>query len=155
DHTVSGAVLLPGAAMAELAIRAGDETDTPTLEELVIEQPLALPDSGSLDIRVVVGGPDESERRDVRVYSRAEESTHWTEHATGTLAQDSPAPPPPAVAEWPPAGAEPVAVEGLYEQMAEGGYDYGPTFQGMKAVWTRDGEVFAEAALPEEPTEAG
>ncbi|MCQ6253317.1 polyketide synthase dehydratase domain-containing protein, partial [Streptomyces malaysiensis] len=35
DHTVSGAVLLPGAAMAELAIRAGDETATPTLEELV------------------------------------------------------------------------------------------------------------------------
>ncbi|WP_344315690.1 polyketide synthase dehydratase domain-containing protein, partial [Streptomyces rhizosphaericus] len=154
DHTVSGAVLLPGAAMAELAIRAGDETDAPTLEELVIEQPLALPDSGSLDIRVVVGGPDESERRDVRVYSRAEESTQWTEHATGTLAQDSAAPPPPAVAEWPPAGAEPVAVGGLYEQMAEGGYDYGPTFQGLRAVWTRDGEVFAEAALPEEQTEA-
>ncbi|WP_143678095.1 type I polyketide synthase, partial [Streptomyces rhizosphaericus] len=126
----------------------------PTLEELVIEQPLALPDSGSLDIRVVVGGPDESERRDVRVYSRAEESTQWTEHATGTLAQDSAAPPPPAVAEWPPAGAEPVAVGGLYEQMAEGGYDYGPTFQGLRAVWTRDGEVFAEAALPEEQTEA-
>ncbi|MFE9069007.1 type I polyketide synthase, partial [Streptomyces violaceusniger] len=158
DHTVSGAVLLPGAAMAELAIRAGDETDTPTLDELVIEQPLALPDSGFLDIRVVVGGPDESGRRDVRIYSRAEEETaQWTEHATGTLAQDTTAPPSPAVAEWPPAGAEPVAVEGLYEQMAEGGYDYGPTFQGLKAVWTRDGEVgevFAEAALPEEQTEA-
>ncbi|MGV9856959.1 type I polyketide synthase, partial [Streptomyces sp. NPDC003442] len=154
DHTVSGAVLLPGAAMAELAIRAGDETDTPTLEELVIEQPLALPDSGSLDLRVVVGGPDESERRDVRVYSRVEESAQWTEHATGTLAQDTTAPPPPAVAEWPPVGAEPVAVEGLYVQMAEGGYDYGPTFQGLRAVWTRDGEVFAEAALPEEQSEA-
>ncbi|MBL1121059.1 SDR family NAD(P)-dependent oxidoreductase, partial [Streptomyces sp. 110] len=154
DHTVSGAVLLPGAAMAELAIRAGDETGTPTLEELVIEQPLVLPDSGSLDLRVVVGGPDESERRDVRVYSRVEESAQWTEHATGTLAQDTTAPPPPAVAEWPPAGAEPVAVEGLYEQMAEGGYDYGPTFQGLRAVWTRDGEVFAEAALPEEQSEA-
>ncbi|WP_275563053.1 type I polyketide synthase, partial [Streptomyces sp. 5-6(2022)] len=154
DHTVSGAVLLPGAAMAELAIRAGDETDTPTLEELVIEQPLALPDSGSLDIRVVVGGPDESERRDVRIYSRAEDSAQWTEHATGTLAQDTAAPPPPAVDEWPPAGAESVSVEGLYEQMAEGGYDYGPTFQGLKAVWTHDGEVFAEAALPEQQSEA-
>ncbi|MCQ8195560.1 type I polyketide synthase, partial [Streptomyces sp. RCU064] len=155
DHTVSGAVLLPGAAMAELAIRAGDETDTPTLEELVIEQPLALPDSGFLDIRVVVGGPDESDRRDVRIYSRAEESAQWTEHATGTLAQDTTtAPPPSALAEWPPADAEPVAVEGLYEQMAEGGYDYGPTFQGLKAVWTRDDEVFAEAALPEDQSEA-
>ncbi|PNG95566.1 Oleandomycin polyketide synthase [Streptomyces malaysiensis] len=155
DHTVSGAVLLPGAAMAELAIRAGDETATPTLEELVIEQPLALPDSGFVDIRAVVSGPDESGRRDVRIYSCGEEGAQWTEHATGTLAQDTASPPsPPTVAEWPPTGAESMAVEGLYQQMAEGGYDYGPTFQGLRAVWTRDGEVFAEAALPEEQTEA-
>ncbi|WP_346241330.1 SDR family NAD(P)-dependent oxidoreductase, partial [Streptomyces malaysiensis] len=154
DHTVSGAVLLPGAAMAELAIRAGDETATPTLEELVIEQPLALPDSGFVDIRAVVSGPDESGRRDVRIYSCADEGAQWTEHATGTLAQDTASPPSPTVAEWPPTGAESMAVEGLYEQMAEGGYDYGPTFQGLRAVWTRDGEVFAEATLPEEQTEA-
>ncbi|MFJ4641881.1 type I polyketide synthase, partial [Streptomyces hygroscopicus] len=153
DHTVSGAALLPGAAMAELAVRAGDETGSPTLEELVIEQPLALPDSGSVDIQVAVGGPDGAGRREVRLYSRRTDREQWTEHATGTLAEETTAAPSPAVAAWPPAGAEPVAVEGLYERMAEGGYDYGPAFQGLTAVWTRDGEVYAEAALPEEQTE--
>ncbi|MCZ0975399.1 polyketide synthase dehydratase domain-containing protein [Streptomyces albulus] len=29
------------------------------------------------------------------------------------------------------------------------GFAYGPAFQGLLAVWRRDGEVFAEAALPE------
>ncbi|WP_030844363.1 polyketide synthase dehydratase domain-containing protein, partial [Streptomyces hygroscopicus] len=153
DHAVSGAALLPGAAMAELAVRAGDETGSPTLEELVIEQPLALPDSGSVDIQVAVGGPDGAGRREVRLYSRRTDREQWTEHATGTLAEEATAAPSPAVAAWPPAGAEPVAVEGLYERMAEGGYDYGPAFQGLTAVWTRDGEVYAEAALPEEQTE--
>ncbi|GAB3832965.1 hypothetical protein GCM10027610_026040 [Dactylosporangium cerinum] len=50
---------------------------------------------------------------------------------------------------WPPSGAVPVDVDGLYEQSAETGFGYGPTFQGLQAVWRRDGEVFAEVALPE------
>ncbi|RBM10880.1 polyketide synthase dehydratase domain-containing protein, partial [Streptomyces sp. PT12] len=32
----------------------------------------------------------------------------------------------------------------------EAGYEYGPTFQGLRRAWSRDGEVFAEIALPED-----
>ncbi|MEE1743021.1 type I polyketide synthase, partial [Streptomyces sp. JV184] len=36
----------------------------------------------------------------------------------------------------------------LYEEFAAAGYDYGPLFQGVRAVWRADGEVFAEVELP-------
>ncbi|WP_344599053.1 SDR family NAD(P)-dependent oxidoreductase, partial [Streptomyces violaceusniger] len=160
DHAVSGTVLLPGAAMAELAIRAGDETDTPALEELVIGQPMTLPEDGALQVQVLVGG-EEGGRRGVRIYSRADAAQEWLEHASGTLA------PQPggsaedgmgagteeSTAEWPPPGVEPVALDDFYDDLARAGYEYGPAFRGLKAVWKRDGEVFAEAALPEEQSE--
>ncbi|MER6985098.1 polyketide synthase dehydratase domain-containing protein, partial [Streptomyces carpinensis] len=51
--------------------------------------------------------------------------------------------------QWPPADAEAVDVGTLYPDMAEQGYGYGPAFHGVRAVWRRDGEVFAEVSLPD------
>ena len=42
-----------------------------------------------------------------------------------------------------------VALEGFYERLAAAGLGYGPAFQGLRAVWRRGEEVFAEVALPE------
>ncbi|WP_369185867.1 polyketide synthase dehydratase domain-containing protein [Streptomyces sp. Y1] len=53
------------------------------------------------------------------------------------------------LATWPPAGAEPVPLDGFYSGLAEGGYGYGPAFQGLRALWRCDGEVFAEVSLPD------
>ncbi|WP_459758653.1 polyketide synthase dehydratase domain-containing protein, partial [Mycobacterium riyadhense] len=48
---------------------------------------------------------------------------------------------------WPPPGA--VAVAGsLYDQPGGvGGFHYGPAFQGVRAVWRRDQELFVEVGL--------
>ncbi len=151
DHAVSGTVLLPGTAMVELAVRAGDEADTPTLEELVISRPMTVPDEGTLHVQVLVGG-EERGRRKVGVYSRPEGIRQWTEHATGTLTAGATTPPPENAQPWPPEGSEPVALEGFYEHLAEVGYEYGPAFRGLRAVWKRDDEVFAEVSVPEEQT---
>src|SRR5205807_772104 len=78
-------------------------------------------------------GPDGDDQREA------------TCHARGTLAPNTEAEaetepvavPFPAV--WPPEGADPVAVDGLYARLAEAGYEYGPVFQGLRAAW-RDGE---------------
>jgi acyl transferase domain-containing protein len=43
DHAVAGTVLLPGAVLLELALRAGEEGGCETIEELVQEAPLILP----------------------------------------------------------------------------------------------------------------
>ncbi len=67
----------------------------------------------------------------------------------------APAPASPAwSAQWPPAGAEPVAVDALYTGLSDIGYDYGPVFQGLQAVWRDGDQVYAEVALPAESADA-
>ncbi|MCQ9136506.1 type I polyketide synthase, partial [Streptomyces hilarionis] len=150
DHAVSGTVLLPGTALVELAVRAGDEVQTSTLRELVIETPLVVPDEGAVRVQVSVGEDTGSGDRPVAVYSRpddAESGSPWMRHASGRLSAEVPAP----VAElgvWPPKDATSVNVTDLYEELDDRGYGYGPVFQGLRAVWRRDDEVFAEVALP-------
>ena len=42
-----------------------------------------------------------------------------------------------------------VPLEGFYQRLSAAGLGYGPSFQGLRAVWRRGGEVFAEVALPD------
>ena len=149
DHAVLGSVLLPGAAFVELAIRAGDEAGCTVLEELVIEAPLVLAGQAGAQLRVAVGTADETGRRAVSVYSRVEEAP-WIRHATGVLATADPVVPGAELVAWPPEGAEPVDIDGVYDDLAVAGYRYGAVFQGLRAVWRRGGEIFAEVAVPEQ-----
>ncbi|SED08292.1 pimaricinolide synthase PimS1 [Streptomyces sp. 2131.1] len=151
DHAVHGSVLLPGTAYIEMALRAGHEAGCARLEELTQETPLLLPAKGGVAVQVTVGAADETGRRDVVVYSRAEElpaDAPWTRNARGVLAVE-PAPVVPDLESWPPAGARPVDVSGMYEDLAGLGYGYGPVFQGLTAAWRRGDELFAEIGLPE------
>ncbi|MEV6423778.1 SDR family NAD(P)-dependent oxidoreductase [Streptomyces sp. NPDC051662] len=154
DHAVSGQVLLPGTAFVDLAIRAGDLLDRPHLEELTLQAPLLLGAGaqGEATVQVRATPEGDSGRCTVTVHSRTGEDDDWTLHATGTLSADAPAEPAPETA-WPPAGAEPVEADGVYEQLAAGGYHYGPAFQGLHAVWRRGDELFAEIRLPESERE--
>ena len=54
DHVVAGRVLVPGTAMVEMAVRAGDEAGCGRVEELVIEVPLVLPARGGVQVQVTV-----------------------------------------------------------------------------------------------------
>ena len=38
---------------------------------------------------------------------------------------------------WPPAGATAMDVTDAYERLAARGYEYGPAFQGLRAMWRR------------------
>ncbi|MCQ4209004.1 SDR family NAD(P)-dependent oxidoreductase [Streptomyces longispororuber] len=89
DHVVADAVVVPNAALVELAIRLGDLTAAPRLDELTVETPVVLPLRGSRAVQVAVGGPDDRGRRTVEVYSRAADApldAEWTRHAHGVLA---------------------------------------------------------------------
>ncbi|WP_435135601.1 type I polyketide synthase [Actinacidiphila sp. bgisy144] len=154
DHAVGDVVLVPGAALVELALRAGDEVGCGRLEELTLQAPLVLPASGAVQIQVAVGEADEAGRRTVEVHSRPHDpsgagTAEWTAHADGVLAavdtapdkQDGP---------WPPAGAAPVDVSGVYDTLAGEGLNYGPSFRGLRAAWRQGDEVLAEVALPDE-----
>ncbi|MEV0251133.1 SDR family NAD(P)-dependent oxidoreductase [Nocardia sp. NPDC050712] len=147
DHALSGAVLVPGTALLELALRAGAEVGCDRIAELTLTTPLVLPDHGGIQLQVRVGAADESGSRTVDVHSRAE--TVWQHHASGllTVAEPSTAVPQ-AFLSWPPVDAVEATLVDVYERLAEQGYAYGPAFQGLRRAWLRGSDILAEVALP-------
>ncbi|MFJ1709797.1 SDR family NAD(P)-dependent oxidoreductase, partial [Kitasatospora sp. NPDC088346] len=153
DHTVHGAAVVPGAALVELALRAGHLVGADLLDELTLAAPVLLPERGGLQLRLTIAAAEPDGRRAIGLYSRIEDvpaEEPWTRHATGLLATTDAADAGPDLADWPPAGAEPVDLDGLYERSAAIGLDYGPAFRGLRRAWRRDGELFAE--IRPEPT---
>ncbi|GLW72097.1 polyketide synthase [Kitasatospora phosalacinea] len=145
DHRVSGAVVLPGTGLVELALHAGEQLGLDRVDELVLEAPLILPDTDGVRVQCTVGAPGRGGERTFTVHSRPESGPAgrpWTRHATGRLARA--AAPDFDLADWPPAGAAPIALDGRYEELAEAGLAYGPAFRGLRAAWKRGEEVYAE-----------
>ncbi|MFE2634591.1 type I polyketide synthase [Streptomyces scopuliridis] len=159
DHRISGRTVLPGAAFAELAIRAGDQAGHDRVAELTLYAPLVLDGRDAVTVQVRVGASDESGNRIVTVHSRpADRDTDgWTAHARGVLAAAGQAEETGGfdTAVWPPRDAKPVALDGLYERLTDAGLAYGPVFQGLSGVWRRESEVYAEVALPSAAEDAG
>ncbi|MFJ6836912.1 type I polyketide synthase [Streptomyces sp. NPDC091209] len=148
DHVVMGSVLLPGAALVELALHAGERVGCPALDELTLQAPLVLSEPGSVQVQLTVGTPDGSGRRPVVVFSRPDlEDEPWLRHAEGLLT-DEVRPPAMDLGAWPPAGANPLPTEAAYEVLEAAGLVYGPVFQGLRAAWRRGDELFAELTLP-------
>ncbi len=146
DHRIGAATVVPAALFADIALRAAQETDTPALADLVLQEPLSVPAAGEVELRLVVDAPRE-EHRAFAVYARRE-AEPWSRHATGRLGAADPAQAA-RLKVWPPPGATPLAVEGLYDELAAAGYHYGPAFQGLTRAWRRGSEIFAEVAVAE------
>jgi acyl transferase domain-containing protein/NADPH:quinone reductase-like Zn-dependent oxidoreductase/acyl carrier protein len=147
-HAVGGDVILPATALAELALSAGCEAGLTRLAELNLERPLTLT-GPHVRLRVTVDPADEDGDRPVEIHSAPDtDDDVWTRHARGTLTAAADAVPP-ADAAWPPPGAEPVDVDDLYAELEALGLAYGPAFQGVRAVWRREGDLYVEVGLPD------
>jgi acyl transferase domain-containing protein len=149
-HVVFGAVLLPGTGFVELALAAAERVGLDAVEELTIEAPLVVPERGAVQLQLLVGPLEEGQRRSLSVHARAadEGEDGWTRHASGTLSlagsvtrED--------LRDWPPAGAVAIELDGLYERAAAAGLLYGDAFCGLRAVYQRGEELFAQVELPE------
>ncbi|MGA6170676.1 type I polyketide synthase [Streptomyces sp. NPDC012600] len=99
DHAVAGAVIVPGAALVELAAYVGRRLGCALVEELTLAAPLLLPggaaDDHAVHLRVRVGAEDSTGRRPVEFHSRPEAAPGaaappWTRHATGTVGPQDP-----------------------------------------------------------------
>jgi pimaricinolide synthase PimS1 len=145
DHALGGSAILPGTAFLEVALYAGERAGAPTVEELILQVPLALGDT-PVALRVSVSA-SAGGRRELTIHSRPEEEgAQWTRNAAGALAEAAP-PAPGPVSEWPPFGAEPVEIGDLRARLAEAGFEYGEAFECLAAAWQGGGEIYAEASL--------
>ncbi|MFE2104975.1 SDR family NAD(P)-dependent oxidoreductase [Kitasatospora sp. NPDC059463] len=153
DHAVTGTPLLPATALVELALHAGHRAAVPALAELTLEAPLVL-GAGAVHLQTTVQPPDDDGARALAVHSRpaaAGPQEPWTRHATALLLPEQPAAHPEewTSGAWPPPGATPVDPAALYPGLADRGYDYGPAFQGVRALWRAGDTLYAEVELPE------
>ncbi|MBB4910660.1 acyl transferase domain-containing protein/acyl carrier protein [Actinophytocola algeriensis] len=151
DHRVHGEVVLPGTALVELVVRAGDQVACHLVEELTFVTPLYVPTAG-VRLQVAVGGENATGTRTISVRSCAGGSD-WTLHATGTLVSTVDATPA-GLRQWPPSAPE-LDITGLYESLADAGLHYGPACRGLRRVWRAGDETFAEVRLPDDVTSDG
>ncbi|WP_045703281.1 type I polyketide synthase [Streptomyces rubellomurinus] len=164
DHVVLDTVVVPGTAYLDLALHAARLTGCAAVEELDQEAPLVLTGDDARQVQLVVGPDDGTGRRPIAVYSRPDapdtlddaEPQPWTRHAGGVLGTGEAAGPEwRADGVWPPEGAEQVSVDDFYEAVARAGFAYGPSFQGLRAMWRRGEELFGEVTAPEQARDAG
>ncbi len=160
DHAVMDTVPMPGTGFVELALAAGQHVGSEAVEELTLYAPLLLADDGAVHLQLTVSEPDPEGRRELSIYSRLQQGAEdvsaareWTRHASGTLCSEEDMPGPESVqfgGQWPPAGARELDSEFFYDRLAEAGYGYGPSFQGLRRVFGVGEELFAEVALDTE-----
>ncbi|MGW1163749.1 type I polyketide synthase, partial [Streptomyces sp. NPDC002519] len=163
EHVVAGRVLVPGTALLELALQAAHRVGYDRVAELVLQAPLVLPEDGTVHVQIAVDPPETTDSREptdtggvlparaVRIHARPDDSlpdTPWTLQATATLTTE-PAHPDWDLRIWPPTGAEPLPLDGMYEDLAETGLSYGPTFRGLSRAWRHGDDLYVEAELPE------
>ncbi|MET7669452.1 type I polyketide synthase [Micromonospora luteifusca] len=151
EHVIFDAILLPGTAFVELALRAGDEVGYDRVDELTLTTPLILPEQGGVQVQLAVDPPAADGRRALRIHSRTEDGPadrSWTLHATGLLGTGA-APTGERLGDWPPVGAQALPLDDFYDVCRSLGFVHGPTFQGVRRAWRLGEDAYVEVALPE------
>ncbi|MEV4773798.1 type I polyketide synthase, partial [Micromonospora humida] len=144
DHKVRGDVLFPGTGFLDLAATAGELAGYPRIAELTLSTPLVLPLSGTVEVQLVIDPADQPDQRSVRINARTDAtgSAAWTCHATGTLSREPQRPPD----DHPATEGTEIPLTGLYEELDERGFQYGPAFRGLDAARSHDGDVTVETS---------
>ena len=169
DHRIFGEVVLPAAAFLEIALAAGAEalgTNRLELRDVVIEQPLTLPESESVTVQTVLtprlSGPTDSNRGVSRAgdefsfqifsHSAAAEVAPdpWICHTIGTVSRlaDSGAGHPAVDLEAARVGA-PTVTDELYDRCRQRGIEFGDRFRTLRSYWRLGQTVLGHARLPD------
>ncbi len=159
DHAILGAPTLPHAALLEIALAAARHVGCDTARELTIDAPPRLGREGC-ELQVRLAEPDAAGARALEIHFRplqgegAANTWPWIRAASGAVtaaaAEARPAATPAAgnPDAWPPAGAQEIDLDGLYERLAQAGDECGAQMQSLRAAWSEEGVVFADLALP-------
>ncbi len=152
DHAVEGAVVLPAAAYAEMALAAATEvfgTGPHALADVELRKALIWPKETKRTVQVTLE-PRMMGSAGFHISSRAEgDAQPWTLHATGTVRLNQSASGTLDAATLREFCSEPRTGEEHYQLMQLHGLEYGPCFRGVVELWRRPGEALARIRLPE------
>jgi acyl transferase domain-containing protein len=154
EHQVLGQPVVPGAALALVALAAARSLhgSTPVaLEQVELQELLALPrEQGARTVQVLVG-PRGSEPSAVQVLSASEEESQgWVLHASGRLRPYTPEPPASpwqaqAVRERCAQSLEGATLAGLLQAV---GVELGPALRWLEQLWLGEGEALGRLRPP-------
>ncbi|GAA3683916.1 type I polyketide synthase [Lentzea roselyniae] len=145
DHVVDGAVVMPAAGYAEIALAAGRRAVNAPVEidALNIMAPLVLPwTDQTMDVRLHTSVSEEDGL--IRIAARTGDSGPWRLHARGRVRRMLA--PPPAPVDLSLSGGR-LDGDAFYAAAAGRGMAYGPAFRVLRELWIGDNEVVARYAF--------
>lgn len=160
DHKVLDEIVMPGAAIADLALASAAEVLEgwpPAMAQLEFKTALILPAARPPRLQIAVTRAAQDQPRSVsfQLYSAAGPAADWTLHARAELSDEPSVAP--AAAALPALQASFGAVGGSggeagaahYEAMARAGISYGPGYRGIEKLWrTRSAALARLTELP-------
>jgi acyl transferase domain-containing protein len=152
DHRVGGQVVFPAAGYVEMALQAGANALSSSVEirDLEIEEALLLSGEERRLVQLVLSREGAHGARWQIASTRVDAGNEkWTLHARGRVeraASGAPEVEPlePLLQRAQAEGWEAFEGDLLYARLAAGGLDYGETFRGVQRGWRRSGEALAE-----------
>jgi malonyl CoA-acyl carrier protein transacylase/thioesterase domain-containing protein/acyl carrier protein len=155
ERRVLAAASLPPSAFVELGLAVAAELGGGGVAELGVREPLELVGEESVQLRVMVRPAGDDGERRLQMYSRPEPAgddgaRSWTLHAEGRLIATTEPPASSNVGTWPPAEAETVDVEALYDELERAGLHHAPGFRALRRLWREGSSLVAELELPDD-----
>ncbi|MCC6557895.1 MAG: SDR family NAD(P)-dependent oxidoreductase, partial [Polyangiaceae bacterium] len=160
DHTVFGAVLVPGGAVLDLVLHAATQLGIDVVREIVLAAPLVLEAAAPRTVHLAIAPAGDDGTRAFTLSTRSADAgatAPWTEQATGVLGGGAGSSEAPLAVAWPPPDAKEIDLLDPYERLVAMGIAYGAAFRGLRRVWQgpEEGIFYVEAALPDGLTAAG
>ncbi|MDI3287042.1 type I polyketide synthase [Polyangium sp. 15x6] len=161
DHRVEGRPLLPATAYLAMALGAGRALGASTvrLEQVAFRNALFLRDDEALTLQTALHRGARPDAFSFKISSLPDEPSAqdaaWTAHATGTLVLEEPTQGAAEARTLVPDAIKTRCTRKLsaaehYEALDARDMHYGPSFQGVDAIWCRDGEALGRVRLPEQ-----
>ncbi|HTV23157.1 MAG TPA: type I polyketide synthase, partial [Polyangiaceae bacterium] len=153
DHRVGDEVVVPAAALVELARAAAESLHGggAAVRSLLLERALVLQENEPRRVQVLAARGGQR----LGIYSRASEPAGarepmapWTLHATAELEREPPHASSPEVPEPASAQLSPGDVPELYARLAAVGLSYGPSFRAVERLWSGAQAAIGELRLP-------
>ncbi|WP_163864653.1 type I polyketide synthase [Myxococcus eversor] len=145
DHRVYGKAVVPAAAFVEMVVAAAAQvsgSESMTLEEVTLHQPLVLPEQRTRVVQTLLEEQGAAgftctvmSREDARQEEGSGARPSWTTHLTCRVSALSATPPPRAELEaWRQGCPSPVDLEAFSEAIRQRGLDYGPSLRVLSSL---------------------
>jgi acyl transferase domain-containing protein/acyl carrier protein/SAM-dependent methyltransferase len=151
-HRVFGEAIVPAAAFLEMALAVAGDEQPHVVEQFVIHRAMAITTASAKQVQIVSLG---NNRYEIRGRDSGDADAASIPYATMQVAPmvAAAAPDGENIADAPAAFARETTARAFYAQCRRRGFDYGPAFQLIDRLWTRDGAALAQ--IQRSPASAG